>query len=63
MKKIITSITIFVMGIMVGAAGSVYAARMVGGNGYLIGWDVTVDGDVICSSPYIWSSIREIDCD
>ena len=63
MKKIGINISLLVIGIMIGAAGSAYAAKMVGGNGYLIGWDVTLDGDVICSSPYIWTSTREIDCD
>lgn len=53
----------FVLGITTGLAGSVLAAQLVGGNGYLHGWDVMKDGKEICSTPYIWVRTREIECD
>ena len=59
MKKYLTG---FICGILIGAAGSVFAARFVGGNGYLIGWDVSVNGEDVCTDPYIWVATREIEC-
>lgn len=36
-------------------AASAYAARIVGGDGYLMGWDVVNgDGDTVCSNPFVW---------
>jgi len=40
------------------------AARVVGENGYLIGWDIEdQNGNVLCSDPYVWTSTREIECE
>lgn len=42
-------------------------ATIVGENGYLTGWDVTIttdDGDEVkCSDPFVWKSLKEIECD
>jgi len=53
----------FVLGLTLGLATGAYAASIVGGNGYLMGWDITVEGEVVCSEPYIWAASREIECD
>ncbi len=58
-KKIVA----FLFGMLVGAAGSAMAAQIVGANGFLIGWDVQKNGETICSSPFVWISLREIECD
>lgn len=51
------------VGLVIGAAGTAAAAQLVGDNGYLIGWNVELNGETVCSDPYIWTSIREIECD
>lgn len=53
----------FVIGLAVGTAVPVAAATIVGGTGYLSGWTVTKDNREICYMPYVWTSIREIECD
>lgn len=53
----------FIAGLATGAALSAFAARMVGGDGHLSGWEVHVDGEEVCSDPYIYTSTREIECD
>lgn len=53
----------FIGGVLFGAALPAAAAQIVGGTGYLIGWDVTKDGETICYAPYIWTYTREIECD
>lgn len=40
------------------------AARVVGENGYLMGWGIEdQDGNTLCSDPYVWTSTREIECE
>lgn len=60
MKKLVIG---FIIGLAAGAAVPAVAATIVGSTGYLSGWTVTKDGDEICYMPYIWTSIREIECD
>jgi hypothetical protein len=60
MKQFIAGL---VIGMVFASFGTVLAARIIGGNGYLLGWTVTVDGEEACSDPYIWTSTREIECD
>ena len=45
------------------AASSTAAPRIVGGNGFLIGYDVQVGGETVCSDPYVWAATKEIECD
>lgn len=52
----------FVVGVMCAAATGVFAAKLVGENGYLHGWTVEVDGEEVCSDPYIYISSREVQC-
>lgn len=54
----------FLAGVAVGvtlAAATATAAEVLGG-GYLMGWTVEVDGETVCSSPFIWNALKEIDC-
>lgn len=53
----------FFAGILIGAAAPITAATLVGGTGYLSGWTVTKNGAEVCYMPYVWASIREIECD
>ena len=56
----------FVCGLIIGIAISTvtaaYGAQIVGDSGWLFGWDVTVNGNTVCSDPFIWAGIREIEC-
>jgi hypothetical protein len=54
MRKFILGV---VVGLSLGMAVSVFA------DGFLIGWTVTLGGNTICEDPYMWNSIREIECD
>ncbi len=56
----------YVLGLVLGLTSAAAAATVVG-NGYLHGWTVAVNLDsgeqLTCSDPYVWSSIRELECD
>ena len=52
-----------VIGLLLGIAATASAAQLLGGTGYLLGWDVVKDTDTICSDPYIWIGTKEIECD
>jgi len=51
------------VGLVLGMTVSAWAAQVVGRNGYLLGWEVTLEGDTVCTDPYVWVSLREIECD
>lgn len=62
----------FVLGLLLGLAASAGASRTVTpedamanvtGNGYLMGWTVTIEGEEICSDPFAWKATQEIDCE
>jgi hypothetical protein len=53
----------FIAGMIAGAAVPVGAAALVGSTGYLFGWTVTMDGDEVCDTPFVWTALREIECD
>ena len=54
----------FVLGLLLGLIlGSVttVTAQLVGG--YLHGWEVTKGGSVVCFDPYVYTSVKEIECE
>ena len=53
----------YFIGVLTAGTSAAIAAKMVGGNGSLMGWEVTINGKSICDDPYIWSSTHEIECD
>jgi hypothetical protein len=53
----------FFCGVIASATVGVFAAQVVGGNGWLRGWSIMKDGEEICDDPYVWVSIKEIECD
>ncbi len=77
--SIILSVCLFLFGYAVGRAQNtktkmaqppitrpriIPVARVVGDNGYLIGWDVVdQNSEKLCSDPYIWVATREIECE
>jgi hypothetical protein len=52
-----------VLGLLLGGATAAFAGPRIVGQGYLMGWDVMMDGDQVCTDPYIWSATMEIECD
>lgn len=60
MRKFLTGL---IAGLALGTVVPAAAATIVGSTGYLLGWDVTKDGETICYAPYVWTAIREIECD
>lgn len=60
MRKYVTG---FVVGLALGTVAPVAAASIVGSTGYLSGWTVTKNGREVCYMPYVWTVLREIECD
>ena len=52
-----------VLGLLIGISSTVFAAKLLGDDGYLTGWDVVMGGETLCTDPYIWTSTNEIECD
>jgi len=63
MRSVNALILGFVLGLVVGGGGTALAQKIIGGNGFLFGWTVTAGGDEICSDPWVWTAIKEIECD
>lgn len=60
MRKFLTGVAV---GLAMGTATTAFAAKMVGDSGYLFGYEVKVDGETVCSDPWIWTGgINEIEC-
>jgi len=53
----------FAIGLALGTVVPAAAATIVGRTGYLSGWTVTKDGREVCYMPYVWTTLREIECD
>jgi hypothetical protein len=51
------------VGLLLGSAVTTFSARMVGEPGFLLGWEVTKDGENICSDPFVWPGTMEIECE
>lgn len=52
-----------IVGLLLGACASAYAARCFGNGTAAYGWTVTKDGDEVCSDPTIDDGAKEIACD
>lgn len=53
-----------VLGLLLGSAATALAARLVGNDGYLLGWTVIDRHDrKICDEPFVWTGTRELQCD
>jgi len=74
MKVITKTLAFFgglVMGLLLATASNLVTkepppitpvARVVGDDGYLYGWTVEVDGEEVCSDPYVYVSSKVLSC-
>ena len=54
----------FVFGLLLGLLlGSVATVTAQLSEGYLNNWDVVRRGQILCKDPYVWPSLREIECE
>jgi xanthosine utilization system XapX-like protein len=51
-----------VAGLFVGIVFTAQAAIIGGDDGHLTGWKVLKGANEVCSDPFVWVSIREIEC-
>jgi len=67
MKKTITTLFLgAVLGFGIATlipTASASVARIVGGSGYVMGIDVTINGNTLCSDPYYWEATKELECE
>lgn len=59
MRKFLAGIA---TGIMLTAATTATAAQIVGKSNFLLGYTVTVDGEEVCTSPWVWTFTKQIEC-
>ena len=52
----------FIAGLIVGFALSGGVACAYFSSGFMLGWSVTIKNREICSDPYMWPSLKEIEC-
>jgi len=52
-----------IFGLCLGITITAAATQLVGDSGYLMGWDVSINGETVCSDPYVWTATRELECD
>ena len=60
MRKFLSGVAV---GILIAASVPALAAQIVGGTGYMMGWNIQKHGKTICSDPYVWTATKEIECD
>ena len=54
----------FLGGLLLGSASAVVSPKIVGGDGYLYGYEVVnEDGDELCSDPWVYTSSKSITCE
>lgn len=52
----------FILGAMVGLTIGVSISAAYA-NGWMYGWTVEKDGEIVCTGPYIWQATKTIECD
>jgi hypothetical protein len=67
MKRVVWLAIGIAIGAVLGAPptqGAIRDPRIVGGDGYLIGWDIIdANGESLCVEPYVWTSTHELECE
>jgi hypothetical protein len=53
----------FMLGLIVGCSGAAFAATIFGEDGYLSGWIIVKDDQVVCSEPFVRVLTHELQCE